>query len=547
MTADVTPWASEAWATADDTALLEAARAGSAEAYGELWRRHLPAAYAVATRHRGRASAEDIVAEASARVLALIQEGKGPGENFRSYFLTTVRTVAVDHVRRDLRVVPADSEVLDALTEPVVDEFPGDGIDADLVREAFSGLSERDQRVLWHTTVEGEAPRVLAPALGMSANAVSARAVRARDALRTQYLDAHASRRARSADSDECRWSIDHLGAYVRGRLPKRQTERVRKHLEECPHAAAVAAELTEINAGFPALLVPLVLLAGAATPGFVSAGALAGLGSGAAAGGGSAAGVAPGAAAGGPPAGPPANQGASAGQQAASTAASVAAAAVVLAGLLGAAPGVPIAATPAPQTPAPTTTPPPTSVTPPPALTTRSPTPPPTKVAAPASVPAPIWTPAVPPVRVTPAPTSPFIRPPSTPAPVPPSSAPPAPTPSVTTIPTSPTPSPTSTTTPPPQAPSVMGVVNADGTGWVRIPDVSEGLEVVLANASGTGTLEVVNHSWSCTPGAVPTLTCTVKANGRMRFVQSGLTSAEPLVVRFPSVPGASATVPLG
>ncbi|EWT03774.1 hypothetical protein N864_18660, partial [Intrasporangium chromatireducens Q5-1] len=362
MSVDVTLWSSEAWSSAADVQLLAEARSGSAEAYGELWRRHLPAAYAVASRHRGRSSAEDIVAEASARVLSLIQDGKGPEENFRSYFLSTVRTVAVDNARRDLRVVPAESDDLEALTDPVLEDFPGDGIDADLVREAFAGLSERDRRVLWHTTVEGEAPRTLAPVLGMTANAVSASAMRAREALRAHYLDAHAARQARSADSDECRWTIDHLGAHVRGRLPKRQAERVRRHLEQCPHAATVAGELTDINAGFPALLVPLILLGGLSTPGFVSAGALAGLSAGAvsagspapagsagpAAGeasetgpGGASAGASPNGGSGsGSAGGSSASQTVVLGQQVAAVASSVAAAIVIGAGVVGASPG---------------------------------------------------------------------------------------------------------------------------------------------------------------------------------------------------------------
>ncbi|MDN5797621.1 MAG: sigma-70 family RNA polymerase sigma factor, partial [Intrasporangium sp.] len=340
MSVDVTLWSSDAWSSAADIDLLAKARAGSSEAYGELWRRHLPAAYAVASRYRGRSSAEDIVAEASARVLALVQAGKGPEEHFRSYFLSAVKTVAVDNARRDLRVVPAESDDLESLTDPVIEDYPGEGIDADLVREAFAGLSERDQRVLWHTTVEGEAPRTLAPVLGMSANAVSARAMRARESLRAHYLDAHASRGAAAADSDECRWTIDHLGAHVRGRLPKRQDERVRKHLAQCSHATMVAAELTEINSGFRALLVPLVLLAGVSTPGFVSGGTLLGLGSGALAGG-SVGGSTP-------PVRPDGSAGAGAsgqvvvvGQQVTAVASSVAAALVVGASLVAALPGV--------------------------------------------------------------------------------------------------------------------------------------------------------------------------------------------------------------
>jgi RNA polymerase sigma factor (sigma-70 family) len=283
MSAEADLWPSEAWSSAADVDLLAQARDGSAEAYGELWRRHLPAAYAVAARHRSRAAPEDIVAEASARVLDLIRRGKGPEEHFRAYFLSTVRTVATDHVRRDLRVVPAEAEQLEVLAEPVTEVFGADELDSTLVREAFAGLSERDQRVLWHTTVEGEAPRAVAPRLGLSANAVSARAMRAREALRARYLDSYSQRSAGMADSDECRWAIEHLGAHVRGRLPKRQADLVRRHLDSCTTTAELAAELEHIRSSFPALLVPLVLLAGVSTPGFVSAGALGALGAGAA------------------------------------------------------------------------------------------------------------------------------------------------------------------------------------------------------------------------------------------------------------------------
>ncbi|WP_162180992.1 sigma-70 family RNA polymerase sigma factor [Terrabacter tumescens] len=285
MSADATLWSSEAWASAPDAYLLLRTREGSAEAFGELWRRHLPAAYAVAGRHRGRSAPEDIVAEAAARVLALIRDGRGPEEHFRAYFLSAVRTVAIDQGRRDLRVVPAEPEDLEELAEPHEDALAVLATDDEglaLVREAFAGLSERDQRVLWHTTVEGAAPRTVAPAMGMTANAVSARAMRARESLRALYLDACAQRGLADADSEECRWTVEHLGALVRGRLPKRQTERAEAHVAGCPHAAAIADDLRLVHDGFPALLVPLVLAAGLGTPGFVGVAALLGLSGGA-------------------------------------------------------------------------------------------------------------------------------------------------------------------------------------------------------------------------------------------------------------------------
>ncbi len=286
MAADTSMWSSEAWSSAADLYLLARSREGSAEAFGELWRRHLPAAYAVASKYRSRTAAEDIVAEASARVFSLVQEGKGPDEHFRAYFLAAVKTVAIDQGRRELKVLPAEDDELERLSTPVLDDLNGlgEGFDADLIRTAFRGLSERDQRVLWHTTVEGEAPRTLAPVLGMSANAVSARAVRAREALRAQYLDACARRALPNADSDECRWVIAHLGPHARGRLPSRQKARVEEHLKTCQHASLVAADLRAIHSEFPALIVPLIFLAGLSTPGFVNAAALAGLASGASA-----------------------------------------------------------------------------------------------------------------------------------------------------------------------------------------------------------------------------------------------------------------------
>src|SRR6476661_418256 len=125
VSADLTMWSSEAWSSAADVQLLARSREGSAEAFGELWRRHLPAAYAVAGRNRGRSAPEDVVAEAAARVLAMIRAGKGPDEHFRAYFLSAVRSVAIDQGRSDLRVVPTDADDLEDLADTADDPFEG--------------------------------------------------------------------------------------------------------------------------------------------------------------------------------------------------------------------------------------------------------------------------------------------------------------------------------------------------------------------------------------------------------------------------------------
>ena len=110
--------------------------------------------------------------------------------------------------------------------------------------------------VLWHTEVEQQKPADIAPLLGMSANSVSALAYRAREGLRQAFLSQHAA----DPDDVDCAWTRDHLGAYVRGGLSRRDAARVDDHLADCRACAAVYLELTEVNSGLAALLAPLLL-----------------------------------------------------------------------------------------------------------------------------------------------------------------------------------------------------------------------------------------------------------------------------------------------
>jgi len=535
VAADTSMWSSEAWSSAADLYLLARSREGSVEAFGELWRRHLPAAYAVATKYRSRTAAEDIVAEASARVFSLMQEGKGPAEHFRAYFLSAVKTVAIDQARRELKVVPTEDDELERLGEPALDDLNGlgEGFDADLIRTAFRGLSERDQRVLWHTTVEGEAPRTLAPVLGMSANAVSARAMRAREALRAQYLDACARRALPNADSEECRWVISHLGAHARDRLPKRQKARVEEHLETCQHASLVASDLRAIHSEFPALIVPLIFLAGLSTPGFVNAAALAGLASGAtvgAAGSVGATGGATGAATSSPP--PGSGVGDAAGQLAgrATTLAAGIAMGVGLASV------VPLPAQPV------------VAAQPAPAVTST----PPTALAAPTSTPL-RPTSATQPLTATPVRSrivAPIPIPTLTLAPAPSQPPQPAPirtTPTRTSAPTAPPTSEPPASSPPvqrvsPAMASVHVVQQRESTRFLlRVRGVDGPLTVVVSSPAG-GELTVHNSSWACTPLAPSSLRCTGD-NGQAMLLQSGLQAPSPIHVVITDSTGATRT----
>src|SRR5437763_15693743 len=90
---------------ASDPELIASVRGGSPDAYRALYQRHVPAAFRLAHQLAGSAAeAEDLVADAFARVLDALRAGRGPDSAFRAYLLTALRHVAYDKARRDRRV-----------------------------------------------------------------------------------------------------------------------------------------------------------------------------------------------------------------------------------------------------------------------------------------------------------------------------------------------------------------------------------------------------------------------------------------------------------
>ena len=119
----------------------------------------------------------------------------------------------------------------------------------------------------------------VAPMLGMTAGAVSSGRCGPASRCARVTSTRMPSGASRTPSHVSARWTIERLGRLVRGRLPRRQTERAEAHVASCPHAAAVAADLREIHRGFPALVVPLVLAAGFGSTGLAAALGFAGAG----------------------------------------------------------------------------------------------------------------------------------------------------------------------------------------------------------------------------------------------------------------------------
>jgi RNA polymerase sigma factor (sigma-70 family) len=250
-------------------------REGDTEAYAILYRRHATAAHRLArTLEPRRSEADELVAEAFARVLAALRAGSGPRAAFRTYLLTTVRNVFYDEARRTRRVELSDDLTRHDPGEAFVDPAVR-GLELAMVARAFAALPERWRLVLWHTEVEGHSPAAVARLLGIRPNAVSALAYRARERLRQNYLREHAATRTGEA----CRWAVERLGAYVRGGLGARDRAEVDRHLAECRPCRLLYVELGEVNSGLGAILVPAVV--GSTAVAYHTASSAAGVGTG--------------------------------------------------------------------------------------------------------------------------------------------------------------------------------------------------------------------------------------------------------------------------
>jgi RNA polymerase sigma factor (sigma-70 family) len=258
--------------TPSDAELITRVRGGELQAYGELFDRHRDAAHRLARQLVKPPDSDDLVAEAFTKVLSVLRGGGGPDIAFRAYLLTAIRRLHIDRMREGARVEPTDDlERLEpgaTFVDPAIDDF-----ERSAAARAFASLPERWQLVLWHLEVEGQKPSEIAPLLGLGANSVSALAYRAREGLRQAYLQMHLADSA----GEQCHWTSEHLGAYVRDGLSTRDSAKVRQHLEECPRCSGLYLELSEINSNLAALLAPALL--GSAATAYVAGGSALGAG----------------------------------------------------------------------------------------------------------------------------------------------------------------------------------------------------------------------------------------------------------------------------
>ncbi len=237
-----------------DEALLQAVREGNLESFGDLYERYYPRARAIAAGHTGdQDRLDDMVSEAFARILQALKNGKGPRSYMGAYLATTIAHLAGEYGMLAEREIPSQAdhmESMESLDETVL-KLHGS---AEAIT-AFTSLPERWQKVLWLTEIEAKKPREVAADMNLTANAVSALAVRARESLKEGFLRAHQSSPA-TADCDRYH---AYISPYVRGSLSAKRAQALQAHMEDCRYCTTDYLSLAGINKSMRSWIFPVL------------------------------------------------------------------------------------------------------------------------------------------------------------------------------------------------------------------------------------------------------------------------------------------------
>jgi RNA polymerase sigma factor (sigma-70 family) len=251
-----------------DIELVELTRTGDNEAFGELWERHRRAGLRAAAAMTNDHDPEDLLQEAFLRILTAIRSNHGPREVFRPYLYSVLRSISMKWKSPYEAIEDIDS--IDPLRGPS-HTFENQVIDATITGRAFASLRTEWRTVLWYSEIEGMPPRDIAPLLGMSANATASLIYRAREGLRTSWLQAHLND---TQAEEKCKWTVERLARYNRKSLSQRERDRVQEHLTTCIKCSIMVEEIDTIGQHLGIVLLPVFL--GTAANGLQNAIALA-------------------------------------------------------------------------------------------------------------------------------------------------------------------------------------------------------------------------------------------------------------------------------
>ena len=186
------------WHDIDDDQLIKLAKDGEAEAFGELYERHVNAVYRfLYARLDNSMDAEDFTEEVFIRAWNSVPRYHERGVPFLAFLLIIARNVLIDHYRRNGRspqqVTIEDIQLRDTNPEP--GEVTARNLKHDEIRQALTKLREDYQEVLVLRFLNDLSPNETAKVMNRSTGAVRVLQHRAIVALRkTMQKEEHEQR-----------------------------------------------------------------------------------------------------------------------------------------------------------------------------------------------------------------------------------------------------------------------------------------------------------------------------------------------------------------
>lgn len=243
-------------ASSEENELLEAARAGDAEALEALLEQHEPRVYRFARRLcRHHEDAEDVLQE------SLLAAARGlPGFRGASSLSTWLFTIARSHCikkRRRSRFAPAEvsldsGEAAGAREHPDAGPGPEEALHARrleaALERAIAGLDRKYREVFVLRDVEGLTTPEVATVTGLSVAAIKSRLHRARARIREELAPLLMPAEVVSPASERpCPDVVKLFSRFLEGDISPETCARMEKHLAACPRCRASCDALREV------------------------------------------------------------------------------------------------------------------------------------------------------------------------------------------------------------------------------------------------------------------------------------------------------------
>jgi len=188
-------------ANGNDAALVLAAKAGDAAAFGELYERYRDAIYRFCLSRTGTAhDAEDLTADVFVKALQSIGRYQDRGLPFAAFLYRIARNAAIDRSRTLKQPLSVDGLLVEPASKQNVEAEATFQVERSILLAALARLKPEHRDVIVMRFIEGYAALEVAELLGKTEGAIRTLQHRALERLRKEFdiAQAAAAKRARA-------------------------------------------------------------------------------------------------------------------------------------------------------------------------------------------------------------------------------------------------------------------------------------------------------------------------------------------------------------